>query len=86
MKERMELLFTKQHELLQDLLEEIGENQLVADALWAYIEGLDAQERVLSMWAATDCKRVVSAIDNKNQHYKNGYLTAMKDLIDLLHL
>ena len=82
----MDLLFKQQPELLQNLLDIIGENTAAVDALWAYIGGLDAQARVLSMWSAEDCKRVVSAIEGQNQHYQNGYLTAMKDLIDLLHL
>lgn len=86
MNERMEELFKKQPQLLQNLLDAIDGNQLILDALWKYTDGIDAQHRVLSMWAATDCKRVSDAIKDKPTDYQVGYTSSMDDLIELMKL
>lgn len=84
MNERMEELFKRQPQLLQNLLDTIGGNQLIHDALWKYTDGIDAQMRLLSIWAAPDCKRVSDAIEDKPTDYQIGYVTAMNDLIELM--
>lgn len=82
----MEELFNKQPQLLQNILDAIGENPLILNALWKYIEGIDAQHRVLSIWASPTCKRVADAIEDKSNGYKVGYTSAMVDLIELMKL
>ena len=80
----MEQLSNNQVKLLEQLLVAVESDEFINDVAWAYINGIAAQMRLLSVWTAPDCKRVSDAIKDKPADYQIGYIAAMNDLIDLM--